>query len=222
MQIYIIDILPESKLYTENLLHMVSQEKSEKLNNYKSEIDKKLSLYGELLVRYKICVEMGIRNNEIVFCKNTHGKPYLKSYPYFNYNISHSKAMTAVVFSTLEVGIDIEFIGLANMRVVKRCFHPSERSYIYDSNRKDRAFYEIWTKKEAYVKYTGTGLFVPFVSFSVLDGEIPAMMRIFEINGYIITVCCKNGVYEKPEIIILTEENALALFTGTQSFSKYT
>ncbi len=54
----------------------------------------------------------------------------------------------------------------------RRCA-PAELSYLLDAPEPERLqrFYRLWTAKEAYVKYLGTGLTRPLSSFSVIPPE---------------------------------------------------
>jgi len=54
-------------------------------------------------------------------------------------------------------------------------------------------FYEVWTKKESYAKYVGKGLSIPLKTFDVIDDSIKENFSIFNINGYIISIC-KNDI----------------------------
>lgn len=66
-------------------------------------------------------------------------------------------------------------------KLASRYFHDSESSYVLSSQTDAetiRRFFQIWTAKEAYVKYTGTGIDGTFSSFAVntgapSDGRVP-------------------------------------------------
>jgi phosphopantetheinyl transferase len=60
---------------------------------------------------------------------------------------------------------------------------PGEQEYINN-------FFKIWTKKEAYIKYTGKGLAEGLSTFSVnqLDGVY--FKRIAGLPGAYIYICC--------------------------------
>ena len=209
MKIYFTEISKEETAETTNLLNFVSEEKQSKLKRYRFPIDRKLSLYAEILVRQQAMYILGIKNDEIEFGINKHGKPFLKGHPSFYFNISHTWNAIAVIFSKEEVGVDIEKIKPPDFQVSKRFFTSSEQHYIFSHEKPDRAFYEIWTKKEAYIKCIGIGLAQPLKSFDVLNDESSISMHVDE---YIISICYNKPVTELPHLIILTEKELIASF----------
>lgn len=59
------------------------------------------------------------------------------------------------------------------MKIAKRFFCDNEIKYITKAESEiDYRFFETWTKKESYVKYTGNGLSTPFKSFNVTAPDI--------------------------------------------------
>ena len=68
-------------------------------------------------------------------------------------SISHCQHMVAVCTSDKPVGIDIEKIDDTRNfeKIANRYFHGKEKEFFNENPTAD-AFYEIWTKKEAYLK----------------------------------------------------------------------
>ena len=71
------------------------------------------------------------------------------------------------------VGIDIEEKGRKIRPNVLRALHPLERNYLagMEEGSADwsEAFLDLWTRKESYVKYLGSGLSHGFSDFSVIS-----------------------------------------------------
>lgn len=180
------EVSEEESPHSRDLMQLVSVAKRDKISKLCFEIDRKLSLYGEILVRRYISKTLGISNSNIIFETNSYGKPYLKGYPDFHFNISHTRNAVAVAFSEFEIGIDIEKIRDVDLRIAKRFFFGAEWEYIVSMEDKNRAFFEVWTKKEAYIKYQGKGLSIPLRSFDVFSDAMPVFFTA-ELNGYIIS-----------------------------------
>jgi 4'-phosphopantetheinyl transferase len=179
------NITNTGKEVDDRLFEYVSDEKRANLKNFKFIIDRKLSLYSEILVRKKISNITGLKNKEIIFSKGINGKPLLVGYPKLNFNISHTRNALAVVFSEDEIGIDIERVTNADLQVAKRCFNDVELDFLYKHDNLNLAFFEIWTKKEAFIKSSGIGLKMPLKSFCVVGDS---RYKTFYIDDYVISV----------------------------------
>jgi 4'-phosphopantetheinyl transferase len=106
------------------------------------------------------------------FEANEFGKPRLKGGRPVHFNLSHSGDRAVLAVSDeAEVGIDLERIRpIEHLDLAKRYFHPNEVTAIAgprDLAEQRRAFFLIWTLKEAVVKATGAGLSTPLESFEV-------------------------------------------------------
>ena len=125
-------------------------------------------------------------NTEIT--KNEKGKPYFKYIPDLFFSISHKDELTVIAFSACEVGVDVERIKTADLRVCRR-FLKQEVDYITEQDS-DRRFFEVWTKKEAYLKCKGTGIAGGLDSVNVFECKPKIKTLYFE--DYIISVCSEN------------------------------
>ncbi|MBQ4119236.1 MAG: 4'-phosphopantetheinyl transferase superfamily protein [Clostridia bacterium] len=126
-----------------------------------------------------------IEKSELILSKGNHGKPYFENLPDFHFNISHSGNFQVIAISNRPIGIDVERLKSVNPNVAKR-FCKDEYGYITECDS-DYRFIEIWTKKEAYLKYLGEGLHGGLNSFSALKTDIP--IKTFKKGDYIISVC---------------------------------
>lgn len=205
-QLFYIPIEPQiDKSEFENLCYFVSEEKQACIKRYTSDIDKKLSLYSDLFIRLMLHRKFGISNDEIVISIGKYGKPFVLNFPEFHYNISHTRNAIAVALSCKDVGIDIERILNNQQKIATRCFTADEYKYIYgEQSYQDRRFYEIWTKKEAYIKCVGKGLTMQLNSFNVLDSNSEFKCYSFLRDNYMISICgeylsCENYLIEIRE-----------------------
>lgn len=98
--------------------------------------------------------------------RNEYGKPYLTDYKELYVNISHSGSWAVCAASEREIGVDIQRMKRADMRIAERFFTPGELEYI---NGDEERFFEIWARREARVKAEGTGITMPLDSFSAFD-----------------------------------------------------
>ncbi len=104
-------------------------------------------------------------------------------------SISHCEHMVAVCTSDKPVGIDIEKINTQRDldKIANRFYHGKELEYFKENHTAD-AFFEIWTKKEAYSKIGGEGVGEIYKGFDVLSLE-DYTFKTKKINDYILSVC---------------------------------
>lgn len=172
------------------LFSFVSAEKQRQVIQLSNDISKKVTLYAEALSRIIACNDLGVSNTEITFLRNWYGKPYIKEFPKYHFNISHTSNIIVIVISNNEIGVDIEKIRNADLRIAKRFFTKDEQEYILENSLvQNNRFYEVWTKKEAYMKYVGKGLHMPLNSFNVFDRNISEKLKTFKREDYLITIC---------------------------------
>lgn len=196
-----------NKVTFKQLLSFLSKERQKQLMKLNYDIDKKLSLFAEIIVRIIICQKLNVKNSKLVFEKNEYGKPYIKGYTNLYYNISHTRNAIVVAFSDKPVGVDIEKVKHIESQIAKRFFTFEEQMYISKYPEKiDKHFYEVWTKKEAYIKYLGQGLSIKLNSFNVFSNVISKQIKSFEIDDYIVSVCSEY-IDKKFEIVELCEAN---------------
>lgn len=114
-----------------------------------------------------------------------HKKPYLiDSAVQFNMTHSQDVALYAVTLNH-DIGVDIEKIKSSKYEadIVKSNFSANEfqqYSSVTDEQQQRIAFYRGWTRKEAYTKAIGMGLYQPLDQFSVnmLSNDEPGLLEI--------------------------------------------
>lgn len=99
--------------------------------------------------------------------KDANGKPELRGIG-TRFNLSHSGDYAACALSDGAVGIDIQRAEEYRAKLAKRFFTQEEFCSIEESADCDYSFTRLWTLKESYIKYLGTGLRRPLNSFEVL------------------------------------------------------
>jgi 4'-phosphopantetheinyl transferase len=134
-----------------------------------------------LLGRY-----LGAEPRQLRFSYSTYGKPALvptsgEARLCFNVSHSHELALYAVTYGR-EIGVDIEYIrtNIACEEIAERFFSPQERALLrtLPAPLKYDAFFNCWTRKEAYIKARGEGLSLPLDQFDVAfaPGEPAALL----------------------------------------------
>jgi 4'-phosphopantetheinyl transferase len=115
---------------------------------------RKSKLIARIMV-YSCLAQSGMENSIYKWTRNQHQKPNIPGW--HNFNISHSGDLVVLAFGNYQIGIDIEKIESCKFDVIEY-FNSEEQYYIYNADDKAKAFYNVWTKKEAFLKAIGHGL----------------------------------------------------------------
>ena len=119
-------------------------------------------------------LRMALGTNSYEIRTGEYGKPEISGRKDFYFNLSHSGSWVVLAFGDSQVGVDVETyrenVNIASF--AKRFFTPEEARYCLEaSDNPYPRFFQIWTGKESYLKYLGTGLQKELRSFSVFIPE---------------------------------------------------
>jgi 4'-phosphopantetheinyl transferase len=129
--------------------------------------------HGQL--RLLLSQQLGCEPRQIEFAAAAHGKPELAGAAAgagLRFNLSHSGAAGLVGWSwRRDIGVDVEVWRTMSdeAALVQRYFSTTESASwsALPQSLRHEAFFNLWTRKEAYVKALGRGLGLPLHSFDV-------------------------------------------------------
>jgi 4'-phosphopantetheinyl transferase len=122
----------------ECMFRNISIERQLCINKYYFDIDKKRSLFAELLLRYVLERHFSIGENDLAFEKNQFGKPRLSDYPNVFFNYSHSGDWVLCAVGESRVGVDVEVIKERDIIIAKRFFTTEEYEWLQSINWEKR------------------------------------------------------------------------------------
>ena len=127
------------------------------------------------------------------FTRNAFGKPFLSSDDNpigLLFNLSHSYDLAVFAFTLKRrIGIDVELIKTEAVRdrTIEYVFSPREVAGLRNlpAELQTAAFFNCWTRKEAFIKAKGEGLSIPLNQFDVsfVPGEPACLLRVGWDNG---------------------------------------
>ncbi len=135
--------------------------------------------------------------------KDERGKPFFMGFPSRHFNLSHSGDWAACVLSDKPVGVDLQLHRAQPRRVAQR-FTPQEQAWL---EQNPAGFFDLWVKKEAYLKALGTGLTRRLDSFFVLPlernrvGDYVIWLAEPPEPGYSCAVCQMERLPEEQEMV---------------------
>lgn len=109
------------------------------------------------------------------------------------FSVSHTGRIFACAVNdpdSGEIGLDIQTAdrGRRTQRIAERYFTPEEQAMIKAGG--NDMFFRIWTRKEAYAKYTGEGLAVILEGVPVLGREDVVFTDLNLGDGLYGCICC--------------------------------
>lgn len=141
--------------------------------------DERTYVITHALVNRKISELLNLDFNKFSINYFENKKPYVERST-IDFNLSHSSDYFAFAISGYEniiVGVDIEVLreDLGIEPIVNNYFHENEISYVlngdFDRLAQHQRFYEIWTRKEAFLKMLGIGLTEKLSEIDMSPGE---------------------------------------------------
>jgi 4'-phosphopantetheinyl transferase len=169
-----------------SLLSSLSQDERVRAERFHFARHRRAFVLGRAVLRALVGSYLGIAPPEVAFTYGSKGKPALPDIGSpLRFNASNSSDLAAYAFTQgCEIGVDIEQSRrLVDMEdIAARFFAPEEASELMQLSEAERsvAFFNCWTRKEAYIKAVGDGLSVPLDSFrvSLRPGVAPEIVSL--------------------------------------------
>lgn len=175
----------------EQLWQTLSIDEQQRAARFYFERDRRRFVVGRGLLRAILGRYAHIEAGEVCFEYGLRGKPALaeaNGADMLKFNVSHSNGyILCAITSQREIGVDIEHVHVVPEAdtIAERFFSPSENEVFRQlpASEKQVAFFNCWTRKEAYIKATGDGLSRPLDQFSVsfVPEEPARMLRCYDM-----------------------------------------
>jgi len=165
--------------YIDMLKSLLSEDEQKRAARFYFEKDRRHYMAARGQLKFLLGKYLDKKPTELNFEYNEHGKPFYREAA-VQFNVSHSNKLGLIAFDPERpVGVDIEWKrpDFASLKTAQRFFSPGEIKEL-ESLPEDQihdAFFNGWTRKEAYIKALGKGLAIPLSKFQVsLSPEKPA------------------------------------------------
>ena len=201
------------RVYHASALPLLGQKGGEGLSQYRREKLTRISnprayaqsLGAELLLLAALKELDGPMPPLEITCSEA-GKPALAGGPEFS--LSHSGERVLCALSDEAVGADLQQLKPYNPALVLRFLSKAEAAWLEEQRERDQAFSLLWSLKESYVKFLGSGIAgVHLDSFTVrvlpdgrarIDGSNLKLWYAV-CGGYVMAVC--SHAYAEPETV---------------------
>jgi 4'-phosphopantetheinyl transferase len=158
----------------QQLWDSLSADERERAGRFHFRRDREHFVAARGVLRNVLSRYLGAEPRLLRFTYDAYGKPSLcgEAVDQLRFNLSHSNglALYAVTLGR-EVGVDVEWVreDFASLEIAEHFFSPREVSALraLPPGERTQAFFDCWTRKEAYIKARGEGLSHPLHKFTV-------------------------------------------------------
>ena len=205
--------LPAARL--EPLARLLSADERERAERFKFPEHRDRFIVSRGALRQLLGRYLDAAPQSLDFAYGDHGKPFLCGAEHLHFNLSHSRDLALyAVAQRRQLGIDVEYARrpVNDAEIAERFFAKEEVAAFREvpKARQAEAFYNCWTRKEAYLKARGEGITVSLDSFvvSLKPGEKATLLHChrfpWEVSrwslhtltpqpDYIAALCVENG-----------------------------
>jgi 4'-phosphopantetheinyl transferase len=175
------------------LTDLLSGDERERAGRFVFDRDRCRYIVARARLRQLLAARLGIAPAAVEFSYGARGKPALA--PRFagsglHFNLSHAGALAVYALAAgAEIGVDVEEVrALPDADDIAARFfsrHENERYLALDPLARPQGFFNCWTRKEAFIKALGDGLYYPLDTFdvSLAPGEPARILRVADTPG---------------------------------------
>lgn len=180
---------------------LLPEERLSKAARYRREQDRRSCIMAYFLLLYGLSEEHGIyRIPETTH--TSYGKPYFRNIG-LCFNLSHCDSAVCCGISCSSIGVDAEDTVKGCRSLLNGVLSDGERAELSASMTPEDGFTRLWTLKESYLKYLGTGICggLKQADFSGIHSD--------SFERYGCSFCCKH--YKGWELSVCTENSSPAV-----------
>lgn len=167
------------------LARTLSPDEHERAQRFVFDRDRQRYIVARGTLRGLLATYLHARPEELTFEYGAQGKPTLGG-PWrradLTFNLSHSQTMAVYAFTRQQpIGVDVEYVRPLPevLELAIHTFSNQENAVLtaLPAAHHQQAFFNCWTRKEAFIKAVGQGLSYPLGNFDVsLAPEAPAQL----------------------------------------------
>ena len=178
--------LDQPRARVQGLFDTLSPEEKERASRFHFQRDCNHFIVARGILRQTLGIYMSVEPHRLRLGYYPYGKPYLTDMngSDLRFNLSHSHGLALLALSRgRELGINIEYMRpeVAEEQIAERFFSRREVASLkaLSALQQAEAFFNCWTRKEAYIKAKGEGLSMPLDMFdvSLAPGEPAALLE---------------------------------------------
>jgi len=188
--VFRLDVEPEAVRASAALLSDAARQRA---SRFAFDHDRRRFIVARAQLCRLLAARLGVRPESVELVYGPRGKPALSrcfADSDLRFNVSHSEDVAVYAFAPgREIGIDVEAIRVIHDAddIAARFFSRCEYEAYCALDRRDRplGFFNCWTRKEAFIKALGDGIYYPLDRFdvSLTPGEPANILRVDSTPG---------------------------------------
>lgn len=166
----------------------LTPEERARADRFQAPDSRRAFVFGRSLLRQLLGIRLTVEPGALSLETDRNGKPFRRPSPRsadLRFNVSHSSELVTIALAHgFDVGVDLERIQpTADLPLLaERIFSARELDEwnALPEPLRPEAFFNAWTRKEAYVKATGEGLTgaLPQIEVEFVPGRDPRLLRL--------------------------------------------
>jgi 4'-phosphopantetheinyl transferase len=166
---------------------LLDDDERDRASRFRRRVDRDRFIVAHAVLRRVLARYLRKPAQSLRFRRDRFGKPSLAHRTDVTFNMAHADSVALIAVTTgRPVGVDVERVTPLDdaFDVAEICFAPAERRVLHavPAGQVSDAFFNCWTRKEAFIKAVGTGLSAPLKAFEVsLEPDTPA--RLCRVSG---------------------------------------
>jgi 4'-phosphopantetheinyl transferase len=164
--------LEHPECHVDEFISILSCEERRRAARFRFEMDRNRFVVWHGILRTILAYYLNNEPDQLKFSYGAYGKPYVPHRSYeIQFSLAHSRELALYAFARKRnVGVDVEYIReLPDVEQMAATYLTEQENEVFKSlpkGRRSKAFFELWTRKEAYLKAIGTGLAQPFTKIN--------------------------------------------------------
>ena len=155
-------------------VRLLNEEEQARMERMRLGIARHEFMVGRAMLRVLAGVATACGPREVAIGVGEHGKPRVEG---VEFSVAHSHGLVVLALCReAAVGVDVEWVEreIEALEIARSTFAPGEAKRIeqaVEGAERARAFFAVWTRKEAIVKAHGQGLTIPLDNFEAPEGD---------------------------------------------------
>ena len=180
--------LDSSASCVQKLEQNISEDERIRAGRFHFQRDRSRFVAGRGMLRLLLAGYLDVEPDQVKFRYGVHGKPYISEKlddGALRFNLAHSHELVVYAFARgRDIGVDLEYIRpVPDFERISANFFSARENVALNSlptEQRQEAFFNCWTRKEAYIKALGDGLAHPLDQFdvSLIPGEPVRLLSV--------------------------------------------